>query len=252
VSAAVSARALSKRFGQTEVLRSLDIQVEAGELYALIGPNGAGKTTAFRIMLGLVAPTSGSVEILGRTPGPDVLRRVGAMVEEPSFWPYLTGRKNLEYFSRAGGRGADTSRRLGRIDEALEMVSLSGAGRSKVRSYSQGMRQRLGIALALLGDPDVLILDEPTNGLDPRGIADVRGLFKRLRANGRTVIVATHLLQEVSATFDRIGVIVHGRLVAEGTPRSLMAAAGIGAGVPEGDGLERLYLSLVPEDDVPR
>jgi ABC-2 type transport system ATP-binding protein len=226
---ALSTRGLSKIYGQQPVVDELDLTVERGELYGFLGPNGAGKTTTIRMALGLVRPTGGQVELLGApvfsTNGRRALERVGALVEEPGFYRFLSGRRNLEVFARAGGRGADTDLRLSRLDEALAMVDLSDAAGKRVRAYSQGMRQRLGIAAALLGEPDVLVLDEPTNGLDPQGMREIRLLLRRLADAGTTVFVSSHLLAEVEAMCDRVGVLAHGRLLAEGPPGTLRGAA---------------------------
>ena len=153
------------------------------------------------------------------------LRRVGAIIEEPASWTYLTGRTNLEYFARAGWPSEDRRRRLARIDEILRTVGLEQAAGKKVKAYSQGMRQRLGIALALLGEPELLVLDEPTNGLDPQGMREVRNLLRRLTDAGTTVFVSSHLLWEVEAMCDRVGVLAGGRLVADGPPSQLRPAA---------------------------
>ncbi len=201
-----------------------------GELYGFLGPNGAGKTTTIRMLLGLVFPTEGDVEVLGepvfrsaRPAGVGALRRLGALVEEPGFWRYLSGRRNLAYFAKAAGPARDRDQRLDRVDEVLKLVGLDQAADKKVKAYSQGMRQRLGIALALLGRPDVLVLDEPTNGLDPQGMREVRTLLRRLADQGTTVFVSSHLLWEVEAICDRVGVLAQGRLVGEGPPEELRA-----------------------------
>jgi ABC-2 type transport system ATP-binding protein len=175
----------------------------------------------------LIRPSGGDVEVLGSsvTRGRPPLERVGALVEEPAFWKYLSGARNLEYFARAGGRGEGTRERLRRIDEVLEVVGLTAAGGKRVKAYSQGMRQRLGIGLAMLGAPDLLVLDEPTNGLDPQGMREIRRLLRRLADGGTTVFVSSHLLSEVEAMCDRVGVMARGRLVAEGQPGSLRGAA---------------------------
>jgi ABC-2 type transport system ATP-binding protein len=179
--------------------------------------------------LGLIHPSSGEVELLGTRvrAGNAPLSRVGAMVEEPAFWKYLSGRRNLEYFARAGrGRDAEgTRKRLGRLDEVLETVGLSAAADKRVKAYSQGMRQRLGIALALLGEPELLVLDEPTNGLDPTGMREIRLLLRGLADGGTTIFVSSHLLAEVEAMCDRVGVMAQGRLVADGPPASLRGMA---------------------------
>jgi ABC-2 type transport system ATP-binding protein len=210
---------------------ALNLSIAQGELYGFLGPNGAGKTTTIRMVLGLVFPSGGAVDVLDRPVfrpagrvGTAALRRMGALVEEPAFWKYLSGRRNLMYFAKAAGPSDDRDQRLGRVDETLRLVGLERAADKKVKAYSQGMRQRLGIALAMLGRPDVLVLDEPTNGLDPQGMREVRTLLRRLCDEGTTVFVSSHLLWEVEAMCDRVGVLAQGRLVAEGPPAELRAA----------------------------
>jgi len=227
----LAARNLTKHYGDQVVVDDLNLIVERGELYGFLGPNGAGKSTTIRIALGLVFPTSGSVEVCDvpvfttvRSDGP--LRLVGAVVEEPAFWDYLSGRRNLELFARAAGPPDDRTARLAQIDEVLKMVDLEDAGRKHVKAYSHGMRQRLGIARALLGAPELLVLDEPTNGLDPQGMREVRRLLRRLADDGVTVFVSSHLLSEVETMCDRVGVLSSGRLVADATPSSLRRASG--------------------------
>ncbi len=223
--AALLTRGLTKRYGDVEAVSELDLRIERGELYGFLGPNGAGKTTTIRMALGLIHPTRGEVHLLGGESSRDVahaLRRTGAMIEEPSFYRFLSGRRNLQAFAKAGRDRADVRARLGRIDETLELVGLAGAAATKrVRAYSQGMRQRLGIALALLGHPEMLVLDEPTNGLDPAGMREIRELLRSLANGGTTVFVSSHLLGEVEAVCDRVGVLAGGRLVAEGPPSVL-------------------------------
>jgi ABC-2 type transport system ATP-binding protein len=177
--------------------------------------------------LGLILPTGGEVDLLGETVRTDhaPLERVGALVEEPAFWKYLSGRKNLEYFARAGGTRGDVRARLAKVDEVLEAVGLTAAAGKRVKAYSQGMRQRLGIGLALLGAPELLVLDEPTNGLDPSGMREMRLLLRRLADDGTTIFVSSHLLAEVEAMCDRVGVMAYGRLVALGPPSSLRGDA---------------------------
>ena len=224
---ALAVRGLRKRYGELAAVDGLDLSVERGELYGFLGPNGAGKTTTIRMALGLILPTGGEVEVLGETVGPGApppLARVGALVEEPAFWRFLSGRRNLEYFARAGGRGADTRARLGRVGDVLARTGLADAADKRVKAYSQGMRQRLGIALALLGEPELLVLDEPTNGLDPSGMREMRRLLRQLADAGTTVFVSSHLLAEVEAMCDRVGVMARGRLVAEGPPGMLRGA----------------------------
>lgn len=227
MTSAIAARALTKRYGETAAVDAIDLVVERGELFGFLGPNGAGKTTTIRMALGLILPSGGEVELLGETVRADhaPLARVGALVEEPGFWKYLSGRKNLEYFSRAGGTREDVRGRLGRIDEVLETVGLTSAANKRVKAYSQGMRQRLGIGLALLGAPELLVLDEPTNGLDPTGMREMRTLLRRLADGGTTIFVSSHLLSEVEAMCDRVGVMAQGRLVALGPPASLRGEA---------------------------
>ncbi len=220
---AIRTRGLTKRYDDVAAVDGLDLEVERGALYGFLGPNGAGKTTTIRMALGLIHATSGTVQVLDEPVGTDrgPLERVGALVEEPAFYRFLSGRRNLEYFARAGGRGDDTRRRLGRIDTCLAKVGLTDAADKRVKAYSQGMRQRLGIGLALLGEPELLMLDEPTNGLDPTGMREMRQLLRGLADGGTTVFVSSHLLAEVEAMCDRVGVMARGRLVAEGPPGTL-------------------------------
>jgi ABC-2 type transport system ATP-binding protein len=226
---ALAVRGLRKRYDEIDAVDGLDLTVGRGELYGFLGPNGAGKTTTIRMALGLILPTAGEVEVLGERVGPGSpppLERVGALVEEPAFWRFLSGRRNLEYMARAGGSGPDTRARLGRVDDVLARVGLTDAADKRVKAYSQGMRQRLGIALALIGEPELLVLDEPTNGLDPTGMREVRELLRGLADAGTTVFVSSHLLAEVEAVCDRVGVMARGRLVAEGPPSTLRGIAG--------------------------
>jgi ABC-2 type transport system ATP-binding protein len=191
-------------------------------VYGFLGPNGAGKTTTLRMLLGLIRATSGSALVLGRGPGdPEALVRVGAIVEEPAFYPYLSGRDNLRVVARYAGLAED------RIDVALDEVDLGKRSGDRFKTYSQGMRQRLGLAAALLKDPDLLILDEPTNGLDPAGMADMRSLIRRLGSGDRTVLLSSHLLGEVQQVCDRVGVISRGSLIAEGAVDELRGRGSI-------------------------
>ena len=227
MTSALASRGLTKRYGSFLAVHPLDLDVGRGEVYGFIGPNGAGKTTTIRMLLGLIEPSGGAAELFGeplgaRRPG---LRRVGALIEEPAFWPYLSGRHNLSCLARAAGRSADTDARLRRIDEVLGIVGLAEVADRAVRAFSQGMRQRLGIAQALLGAPELLVLDEPTNGLDPTGMREMRVLLRRLADDGTTVFVSSHLLGEVESICDRVGVMAGGRLVAEGSPDRLRAAS---------------------------
>ncbi len=196
-------------------------------LYGFLGPNGAGKTTTIRMMLSLIRPSAGQAYVLDESvfssaaAAQGALRRVGAVIEEPAFWRWLTGRKNLECFANAGGPAPDRRARVARIDEVLATVGLRSAADKRVKAYSQGMRQRLGLALALLGDPEVLVLDEPTNGLDPQGMREFRMLLRRLADAGTTIFVSSHLLGEVEAMCDHVGVLAQGKLVAQGPPSEL-------------------------------
>jgi ABC-type multidrug transport system ATPase subunit len=209
---AIDTSDLTKVYGKhlTAVDR-LNLSVRRGEVYGFLGPNGAGKTTTLRMLLGLVRATSGTARVLGEAPGdPESLARVGAMVEEPAFYPYLSGRDNLRVITRYVGCPEDG------IDAALDAVGLLQRGGDRFKAYSQGMRQRLGVAAALLKDPELLILDEPTNGLDPAGMADMRTLIRTLGSGDRTVLLSSHLLGEVQQVCDRVGVISNGALIAEG------------------------------------
>ena len=209
----IETRDLTKVYGgATTAVDHLDLKVRRGEVYGFLGPNGAGKTTTLRMLLGLVHATSGTARLLGKPPGdPAGLSRVGAMVEEPAFYPYLSGRDNLRVVARYAGLPDDG------IESVLETVDLSHRAGRRFTTYSQGMRQRLGVAAALLKNPDVLILDEPTNGLDPGGMADMRTLVRSLGSGDRTVLLSSHMLGEVQQVCDRVGVISNGALIAEGT-----------------------------------
>lgn len=211
----VEARALAKRYGHVVAVAGIDLNVRAGDIYGFLGPNGAGKTTAMRMLLGLLRPDEGSVRLFGRDPQrelPEALDGVAGFVETPHFYPYLTGRKNLELFAAFDGGEARRH-----IDEVLDLVELTDRAADKVGGYSQGMRQRLGLAVSLLRDPRLLILDEPTNGLDPGGIRDMRDLIKRLAAEGMTVFLSSHLLVEVEELCTRVAVIRDGLIVYEGS-----------------------------------
>ena len=221
---ALKTNALSKAYGSRLAVDRLDLEVDGGELFGFLGPNGAGKTTTIRMSLGLIAPTSGSVEILGkevRHHRTEILPRVGALVESPALYGYLSGRDNLR---AVGDLLGGVSKK--RIDEVLEIVSLSGRDRDKVRTYSMGMKQRLGLALALLNDPELLILDEPANGLDPAGIVEMRDLLRGLAASGKTVFISSHVLSEVQQICTRVAIINHGRLVRVAPVVELLNAGG--------------------------
>jgi ABC-type multidrug transport system ATPase subunit len=207
---------LTKRYGPRAAVDRVGLRVRRGEVYGFLGPNGAGKTTTLRMLLGLVRPTSGTVRVLGAPPGDRAaLARIGMLVESPAFYPYLSGRDNLRVVARYGGVPA------GRVDQTLETVGLTARASDRVAAYSLGMQQRLGLAAALLKDAELLILDEPTNGLDPAGVAEMRLLLRRLGSGGRTVLLSSHLLGEVQQVCDRIGVLSGGRLLREGTVAEL-------------------------------
>jgi ABC-2 type transport system ATP-binding protein len=215
----ISCHRLTKLFGKTVAVRDLDLEVSAGQVYGFLGPNGAGKTTTIRMLLGLVAPTEGQIRLLGRPlPDPSTVARIGSMIEEPAFYPWLTGWQNLQVTAATGG--ACTAAEVGRV---LKVTGLSEVAGRKVRAYSQGMRQRLGLAAAMLGRPPLLIIDEPTNGLDPAGIREIRGLLRGLAEDGTTVFMSSHLLAEVEQVCDRVAVIVRGRVIEEGPPGELGA-----------------------------
>ena len=217
----VETRGLSKRYGNTVLaVDQLDLNVHRGEVYGFLGPNGAGKTTTLRMLLGLIRPTAGSATVAGHAPGdPAGLARIGAIIETPAFYPYLSGWDNLKVV--ADYAGVPDSR----LADALEQVELTPRAKTKFSTYSMGMKQRLGVAAALIKEPELLILDEPTNGLDPQGMIDMRKLIVELGKGDRTVLVSSHLLGEVEQMCTRIGVIQDGKLVAEGTIGELRGAA---------------------------
>jgi ABC-type multidrug transport system ATPase subunit len=252
--AVIETAGLTKRYGSSLVaLDSLDMTVRPGEVYGLIGPNGAGKTTFLRLILGLIRPTRGTAIVLGRPAGStNTLSRVGAVVEMPAFYPYMSGADNLRVIARYAGH--DTAR----VGAALERVGLADRGRHRVGGYSLGMRQRLGLAAAFVKDPELYLLDEPTNGLDPYGIAAMRGIIRSLADEGRTVLLSSHLLAEVEQVCDRIGIIHRGRLLREqsmaelrGTGRlrivatPLEAAEGVVRSLPEVESVEELAGALI-------
>jgi ABC-2 type transport system ATP-binding protein len=209
----VELRGLVKRYGDLVAVDHVDLTVQAGDVYGYLGPNGAGKTTSLRMMLGLIRPTSGAVRLFGRDPlaSARALEGVAGFVEEPRFYPYLSGRKNLELLAAFDGGGAG-----GRIDDALDVVELRDRAGDRVGGYSHGMRQRLGIAAALLRQPRLLLLDEPTTGLDPVGMRDMRMLIRRLAGEGITVVLSSHQLTEVEEVCNRVAIIRSGGVVFEG------------------------------------
>jgi ABC-2 type transport system ATP-binding protein len=222
---ALATRGLRKSYGKRLALDGLDLSVPSGVVYGFLGPNGAGKTTTMRLLTGLLHPDSGSIELLGqpfRRGDRKRLFEVGALVESPSFYPYLSGRRNLAALASAGAPVPK-----GRVDELLELVGLRERSGDKVSGYSLGMKQRLGIAGALLSDPKLLLLDEPANGLDPAGIVAMRETLRRLAQSGKTVFVSSHLLGEVQVLADVVGIIAAGKLVREGTLDSLLREQGV-------------------------
>jgi ABC-2 type transport system ATP-binding protein len=231
----IETRDLGKRYSERIVaVDQLVMRVRRGEVYGFLGPNGAGKTTTLRMLLGLVRPTSGSALVLGAAPGsPEGLARIGALIETPSFYPFLSGRDNLRVLARHAGIPET------RIEPALAEVDLGARAGDRFRTYSLGMKQRLGIAAALLKDPELLILDEPTNGMDPAGMAEMRTFVRSLGRGTRTVLLSSHLMTEVEQICDRVGVISNGTLVGEGT-------------VDELRGRESLWLRAEPIEEAER
>jgi ABC-2 type transport system ATP-binding protein len=219
----VEVRGLVKRYGELVAVDEVDLTVNGGDVYGYLGPNGAGKTTSLRMMLGLIRPTAGTVRLFGRDPEASVraLEGVAGFVEAPAFYPYLTGRRNLELLAAFDGYEANR-----RIDAALGTVELADRASDRVGGYSHGMRQRLGIAAALLRDPKLLLLDEPATGLDPAGMRDMRLLIRRLAEQGMTVLLSSHLLGEVEEVCNRVAIVRSGRIVYEGTIDELARGAG--------------------------
>jgi ABC-2 type transport system ATP-binding protein len=207
---------LTKRYGEHLAVDGVDLTVRGGEVYGFLGPNGAGKTTTLRMLLGLVRPTAGTARVLGASPGaPSALARIGMLVEAPAFYPYLSGADNLRVAARYSSVPDH------RVTDVLRIVDLADRAGDRFGTYSLGMKQRLGVAAALLKDPELLILDEPTNGLDPAGMADMRDLIRQLGSGERTVMLSSHLLGEVQQVCDRVGIISGGKLLREGTVAEL-------------------------------
>ena len=218
----IEARGLVKRYGDVTAVDDVDLTVGPGEVYGYLGPNGAGKTTSLRMLLGLIRPDAGSAKLFGRDPlveGARALDGVAGFVEAPRFYPYLSGRRNLELVAALDGDGAAR-----RIDEALDTVELTARAKHRVGGSSHGMRQRLGIAGALVRDPRLLLLDEPTTGLDPGGMRDMRALVRRLADQGITVLLSSHLMGEVEELCDRVAIVRTGRVVYEGSLPELLAS----------------------------
>ena len=230
--AVVETHELTKRYGDRLAADRVSMTVRRGEVYGFLGPNGAGKTTTLRMILGLVRPTSGSARVLGGPAGTtEATARIGALIEGPGFYPYLSGRDNLRVMTRYRGLPESAA------EEALARVDLADRGGDKFKSYSLGMKQRLGVASALMGEPDVIVLDEPTNGLDPAGMQDMRRLIVDLARGGQTVLLSSHLLDEVQEICDRVGVINNGVLLEESTVADLRGGASLAV---RGDPLDRV------------
>jgi ABC-2 type transport system ATP-binding protein len=222
----VKARGLVKRYNDVLAVDHIDLNVQAGDVYGFLGPNGAGKTTTLRMALGLITPSAGLVELFGRDPmreGARALEGVAGFVEAPRFYPYMTGRKNLQLLAALDGEGASEH-----VEQVLEVVELEPRGKHKVGGYSHGMRQRLGIAAALLRRPRLLILDEPATGLDPAGMRDMRALIRRLAEEGITVLLSSHQLPEVQELCDRVAIVDRGKVVYEGALADLRRQGGAG------------------------
>ncbi len=211
---------LSKKYGRLLALDNLNLEVRRGQVYGFLGPNGSGKTTAIGLMLGVLRPNAGHVELFGldcRQHLATVLKRTGAIIETPAFYPHLAGRDNLRVFGLLSG---EVTRKM--IDETLDFVGLGQRGKDKVRTYSLGMKQRLGLAVSLLRDPELVVLDEPTNGLDPAGMREFRGLIKELGRVGKTVFVSSHLLSEVEQMCDHVGIVKGGKMITQGSVSALL------------------------------
>jgi ABC-2 type transport system ATP-binding protein len=234
---AVECRAATKRYGEVVAVDEISFSLKQGTVTGFLGPNGAGKTTTLRLLLGLAEPTAGEALVFGRRYRElsQPIRKVGAVLESTDYHPGRSGRNHL----RALALAAELP--LTRVEEALELVELRKAAGRPVRTYSLGMRQRLGVAAALLGDPELLILDEPANGLDPAGVRWLRTFLRQLAAEGRTVLISSHILAEVAQTVDQVVIIDHGRLLAQGTLDELTG---------DGQTLEDVYLELTEETDL--
>ena len=218
----IRTQGLTKRYGPIIAVDNLSMDVPRGRIFGLLGPNGSGKTTTLSILLGLTRQTSGKFTLFeDGASHTDALHRIGAIVETPAFYPYLSGRNNLAYFQAITGKGDRQE-----LDRLLDTVGLGTRANDKFHTYSLGMKQRLGLAYALLGDPEVLILDEPTNGMDPAGMAEIRDLIRRLGTGGRTVLLSSHLLHEVEAVCDSVAILSKGKLIAQGDVAELL---GVGA-----------------------
>ncbi|MCR4568501.1 MAG: ABC transporter ATP-binding protein [Pseudobutyrivibrio sp.] len=244
----ISTRGLTKKYNSFTSVNKLSINIKRGTIYGFLGPNGAGKSTTMKMLLGLTKPTSGKFRIDGKKMPEDrieILREIGSFIESPSYYPNLTGRENLDIIrSILGLKKKD-------VEEVLELVGLSEFGDRLVKKYSLGMKQRLGLAGALIGKPPILILDEPTNGLDPAGIHEIRSLIKRLpKMYDCTIMISSHLLSEIELIADDIGILNHGRLLFEGSIEELKRTAKA-QGIKY-DNLEEMFLSIIEEDNYER
>ncbi len=220
----IETNSLTKHYGPILAVDNLSLQVPQGGVFGLLGPNGSGKTTTMGMLLGLVKPTAGTFRLFNQDANGDLrdsLHRIGAVVETPSLYPYLSGRANLRYFQGISGKGSPQE-----VEHLLAMVGLTDRAGSKFSTYSMGMKQRLGIAYALMGSPELLFLDEPTNGLDPAGVAEVRELIRSLGTGGRTVLLSSHLLHEVEQVCDSVAILARGKLIAQGKVQDLLREQG--------------------------
>jgi ABC-2 type transport system ATP-binding protein len=244
----VETHSLTKRYGSGVLaVDSVDMSVRRGEVYGFLGPNGAGKTTTLRMLVGLIRPTSGTATVAGHAPGsPAGLKTIGALIESPGFYPYLSGRENLRVVADL----ASVSQK--RVDEVLDMVELASRAGRKFGTYSTGMKQRLGVAAALLKDPELLILDEPTNGLDPQGMAEMRKLIKDIGQGDRTVLLSSHLLGEVEQICDRVGVIKNGHLVKQSTVQELLGEEGVLVRAQPADQAQELLTKMFGPEAISR
>jgi ABC-2 type transport system ATP-binding protein len=246
---AIETVSLTKAYGTLTAVDRLNLAIQRGEIFGFLGPNGAGKTTTMRMLLGLVKPTAGTASILGldiSTHLPEILDRTGSVIENPTFYPYLSGFDNLRAFAT-----------LSRIPEirvraVLDLLDLTSAAGRKFKTYSLGMKQRLAVGAALLGSPDLLILDEPANGLDPAGIVEMRDLIKRLKAQGHTVLISSHVLHEIEQICDRILIMSHGRVVVQGRVEDLLGGSSLEIQVGPVDAAERVLRALPWVGDVHR
>src|SRR5438445_871707 len=244
----VETHGLTKRYGSGVLaVNSIDMSVRRGEVYGFLGPNGAGKTTTLRMLVGLIRPTAGTATAAGHAPGnPAGLAKIGSLIESPGFYPYLSGRENMRVIADFAGVGHK------RVEEVLDMVELASRAGRKFGTYSTGMKPRLGVAAALLKDPELLILDEPTNGLDPQGMAEMRKLIKDIGQGARTVLLSSHLLGEVEQICDRVGVISGGKLVKQSTVQELLGEEGVLVRAEPADQAQELLTKMFGPEAISR